>query len=167
MPVQFRQTERNNRMKHLVIFALLVILCPAHSFGQAGGKKTDSSFSLEQRLAQLKRDWGKAYVRRDAAFLENLLGEEYTVTDADGQTTNRKQIMADFHSGETTYEATSYEDAKVRIYGNVAIVAGRGTVKGRSKSGAFHRQYFSTNILVKRNGRWQAVATHISGVTSL
>lgn len=167
MPVQLRQTERNNRMKHLFIFALLVILCPGYSSGQTGGKKTNPSDSLEQRLAQLKRDWGKAYVRRDAAFLENLLGAEYSVTDDAGQTANRAEIMADFHSGETTYEATSYEDAKVKIYGNVAIVAGRGTVKGRGKSGAFHRQYFSTNVLVKRNGRWQAVATHISGVTSL
>ena len=154
-------------MKRILLIAMLLLAVPAFSFGQTASKKATASQLLEQQLIQLKRDWGNAYVRRDAAWLEEMLAEEYSVTDADGVTAHRAQLMAEFRSATRIYEATAYDDATVKVYGDVAIVAGRGMVKGRSKSGAFHRQYFSTNILVKRNGRWQAVATHISGVTSL
>ena len=96
-----------------------------------------------------------------------MLAEEYTVTDENGQTTNRAEITADFKSSQTVYEAASYDDVKVSLYGEVALVAGRGTVKGRGKTSSFSRQYFSPNVFGKRNGRWQAVATNISGVKSL
>jgi ketosteroid isomerase-like protein len=155
-------------MKRISVIVVLLVASAINAkvLGQSdAGASGDKN--VKEHLVQLKRDWGRAYVRRDAYLLEQILADEYTVTDANGQTKSRAEIMADFKTGDTTYEATSYDDARVRIYGDVAVVAGRGMVKGRNKTGSFHSQYFSTNVFVRRNGRWQAVATHISGVTSI
>lgn len=156
-------------MKRASIIIIFMLATALFTQGQLSDTKTarGSGGGIEQELIQLKRDWGKAYVQRDIVLLNRIIADEYSVTDAEGHITNRAEIVANFKSGETLYEVSSYDDAKVKVYGDVAIVAGRGTVKGRSKTGSFHTQYYSTNVFVKRDGRWQAVATHISGVKSL
>jgi uncharacterized protein (TIGR02246 family) len=135
--------------------------------GQTSDVTTIRRTSLEQELIQLKHDIGRAYVKRDAAALERLYADDYTVTDAAGETTSKVQEIERMKTGTAVYEATTYDDVKVRVYGDTAIVAGRGTVKGRGTSGAFHTEYRSTNVFVKRSGRWQVVAAHLSGVKPL
>jgi hypothetical protein len=151
-----------------------ILLCLALTLSLGGvsqalnDKKTSLQDSkLEQALIKLKHDIGKAYVDRNIAALERLYADDYTVTDDSGATTNKTQEIDRLKSGNAVYEATSYEDVKVRVYDKVAIVAGRGTVKGRGENGPFHKQYFSTNIFVQRKGVWRAVSAHISGVKDL
>lgn len=152
--------KRASLVTTLTVSAMLLML------GQTLATQTNPN-SVEQELIQLKHDWGKAYVQRDAALLDRILADDFTVTDAEGVTTTKAEEMADFKSSNVVYESSTYEDAKVRVYGDTAVVAGRGTVKGRGKTAVFHTQYFSTNVFVKRQGRWQAVASHISGVKRL
>ena len=154
-------------MRRFLIASTLLLMASVSAQGQAGAAGPRGDDSLEQQLIRVKRDWGGADVRRDIALLERILAPDYTVTDDSGHTTGRDEVMADFKAAAVTYEAASYDDVKVRVYGAVAIVAGRGTVKGRNSRGNFHREYFSTNVFFKRDGRWQAVATHISGVRAL
>jgi ketosteroid isomerase-like protein len=56
---------------------------------------------------------------------------------------------------------------KVRVYGDVAVVTGRNTIKGvwedikRDISGP----YRFTDVFVRRNGSWQCVTSQSSRVT--
>lgn len=154
-------------MRQLLFCIALTILLIAGSFAQAGKMRNVQDSKLEQSLIKLKHDIGQAYVQRDLPALERLYADDYLVTDDNGATTNKTQEIERLKSGNAVYESTSYEDVKVRVYDNVAIVAGRGTVKGHGKNGAFHKQYFSTNVFVNQNGKWRAVAAHISGVKDL
>jgi ketosteroid isomerase-like protein len=136
-------------------------------FVQASSTIPPVKDSIEQKLIHLKHEIGRAYMKRDVAALERLYADDYTVTDDQGETTNKTDEIERLQTGGVIYESTSYEDVKVRVYGNVAIVAGRGTVKGRNSSGPFHTQYYSTNMFVREKGEWRAVAAHISGVKKL
>lgn len=150
-------------------FAQIILLgaLAAAPFIWQGAAVPGGQGTLEQRLVRLKHEIGRAYVDRDVAALERLYADDYTVTDDEGVTTSKADEIARLKSGGAVYEATSYEDVRVRLYGDVAIVAGRGTVKGRGRSGPFHTQYHSTNVFVNRDGQWRAVAAHISGVKKL
>lgn len=145
-------------MSYAVILALSLALL---------GSPQANKETVEQHLIRLKHEMGQAYVVRDIAALERLYADDYTVTDSEGNTTNKTQEIDRLRTGKSTYESTSYEDVKVRVYGDTAIVAGRGTVKGRNADGPFHTEYHSTNVFVKQKGVWRAVAAHISGVKSL
>ena len=58
------------------------------------------------------------------------------------------------------------DDLKVRVYGDTAIVFGleteKSTIHGKDMSG----QHRFTDVFVKRDGRWQAVASHLSRVSA-
>jgi ketosteroid isomerase-like protein len=154
-------------MRQFLFCMALTMSLGAVCFAQTGKIQNAHNSKLEQALIKLKHDIGQAYVARDIVALERLYADDYTVTDDGGETINKTQEIERLKSGNAVYESTSYEDVKVRVYGKVALVAGRGTVKGRGKNGAFHKQYFSTNVFVNQNGKWRAVAAHISGVKDL
>jgi ketosteroid isomerase-like protein len=154
-------------MRQILFRIALVISLATGSFAQSGKTGNLQDPKLEQFLIKLKHDIGQAYVERDLAALERLYADDYTVTDDSGAITNKTQELDRLRVGSAVYESTSYEDVRVRVYDNVAIVAGRGTVKGRGKNGAFHKRYFSTNVFVNQKGKWRAVAAHISGVKDL
>jgi hypothetical protein len=43
-------------------------------------------------------------------------------------------------------------------------VAGTGVVTTADDDGPFVFEYQSSNVLIKRNGAWKAVASHVSGI---
>ena len=70
-------------------------------------------------------------------------------------------------AGHVTYESFDYTIERLRVYGQTALVAGTGRSRGRTKKGTFGTTYHSTNVFVRREGRWQAVASHLSGIKPL
>lgn len=60
---------------------------------------------------------------------------------------------------------TVLEGQRLEVFANgTAIVAGEGTAKGTDPKGAYVMTYQSTNVLIKRDGAWRAVSSHVSGV---
>lgn len=57
------------------------------------------------------------------------------------------------------YEANDVVELKVRVYGDTAIASGKQTetsiIGGKNATGIYN----FTDIFLKRNGRWQIVAT--------
>ena len=72
--------------------------------------------------------------------------------------------MADAQSGDLTFESFKINELKVRIYGDTAIVHGLETEKSKYKKEDLSGQYRFTDVFIKRDGRWQAVATHFTRV---
>jgi ketosteroid isomerase-like protein len=51
------------------------------------------------------------------------------------------------------------EDMRVRICGNAAVVTGRNVLQASLKGKDTSGPYRFTDVFVKRDGRWQCVAT--------
>ena len=49
----------------------------------------------------------------------------------------------------------SFEEMRVRLYGDIAIV--NGTTKPRKATGELVRRVRFSDVFQKRNGRWQAI----------
>ncbi len=151
----------------LPLFALLVlVVLPALDYpGEYPLHLADD----EAELRRLKgHDWPEAYRNRDTLLLERILADEFVVVDADGQASTRRDELDYLKtSGHVTYESFDYTIERLRVYGQTALVAGTGRSRGRTANGAFHTMYHSTNFFVRREGRWQAVASHLSGIKQL
>jgi ketosteroid isomerase-like protein len=113
----------------------------------------------EQALMQIERDWAAAAAANDAAGIDKLTAAEYA-GNSDGRITPKKQLLADIRSGASKVSAAEAGDLKVFVVGDTAIVHGlwkeTGTLNGKDMSG----QYRFTDTFIKRDGRWQAVATY-------
>jgi ketosteroid isomerase-like protein len=119
--------------------------------------------SPDQELIKLENEWADALVKHDWAFLDQILADDYIWTDPDGNVWTKAQFLASLKSGEDVLTAAVADEIRVRVYGDVAVVTGRTTVKEQYKGKDISGQYQWTDMWVKDYaGRWQCVASHSS-----
>ncbi len=120
--------------------------------GLAGSSaKKSSTASIAAVLMQMERDWSQAGVRKDYKTLDRIMADDWVSVDFQGKTITKSRALAAVKSAAVSGQAVELGAMKVRVFGITAIVSGTG----KDGSGS----YAWIDIFVKRDGRWQAVAS--------
>lgn len=114
--------------------------------------------AIEQQVMQLERNWCNAVVKNDAETLSAILSDDLTDVSYKGNVGSKAQDLADAKTEKTT--VCEADMMQVRIYGDVAVVVGRDTVK----STAFTGQARFTDTFVRRDGHWRCVSTQATEI---
>jgi len=149
-----------NRMIIAVSVAVLVFAVGAPSQTPAETK----TGTAEQELLNLMQDWMIAEVKSDMAFLDRFITEDCVITDPAGAVWTKAQFLQGLKSGEGAVISFALDNMKARIYGDAAVVNGRMTAKQTFKGQDISGQYQCTDMLIKKAGRWQCVAIHLSTI---
>ena len=120
--------------------------------------------SVEEALIALHAEWAKAELSRDTSALDRILAADFLYTREDGRATNKQEYIAEVQNSTDVLSTAENRNVKLRAYGNeFAVATGDFYVAGTGKDGkdidGISRW---TNVSVKRNGSWQAVAGHNS-----
>jgi ketosteroid isomerase-like protein len=142
-------------MRHItvgvVVVAASVLLVRVPVAGQAA--------SVEQTIMQLERDGGQALIKKDIATMGRILADDWVAIDYTGHTIAKTEALADLKSSASSIQSMDFGPMKVRVFGDSAVVTGsdteKSTYKGKDSSG----HYVWTDVFVKRDGRWQIVAS--------
>jgi hypothetical protein len=119
--------------------------------------------SIEKDVLQFERDACKAFLDADSAALERVLTADFTLTLSNGDVSTRADEINELRSGKVHYEVFENYDMLARLYGdNTAVVLGKTRVKGTAEGKPFDRVVQFTDTLIKRDGRWQLAAGHVS-----
>ena len=118
----------------------------------------------EDEIRRIEFEWGVAFERGDMATLDRLMADEYIVTDPLGVVRNKADSLAAVETRAVFFESSRSDDVNVRINGDTAVVTGRSTFRGRYKGWSMAGQYQYTDVLVKRQGSWLAVSSHITAL---
>lgn len=123
----------------------------------------------ETLLRELKEVlWPKAYREGDVALLDRILASEFQMVDASGDWSSKRAELDYVAKNRPTYRSLRFEIRRLDVFDNgTAVVAGRGVVLGQESDPDGDFEYQSTNVLIWRDGRWQAIASHVSGVKKL
>jgi ketosteroid isomerase-like protein len=117
-----------------------------------------------EEVKKLERVWAKAYVKRDVAFLEKHVPDDFTFTHADGSTTDKKAELGAVKSGVIALTELKIGKMKARVYGDTVVLTGHSIVKGKVGGKDVDGDYAFTDVWVKRDGRWQMVAAQVTRV---
>ena len=117
-------------------------------------------------LRQIKEvDWPKAYREQDAELLNRILADEFQMIDADGAWSSKAEELDYVRKHKSSYDSFRFVIKRLEIFENdAAVVAGTGVITDGRGAERVVTEYQSTNIFIKREGRWQAIASHVSGV---
>jgi hypothetical protein len=141
-------------MKTLTLIVLLTVFACRFSVAQT---------AAEQEVLQFERDACKAFLDADVAALERVLTPNFTLTLSNGDVSTRADEINELRSGKIHYDVFENYDMLARLYGDdVAIVLGKTSVKGTADGKPFDRVVQFTDTLIKRDGRWQLAAGHVS-----
>lgn len=121
--------------------------------------------SAQQEVLQFEREACKAFLDADVAALERVLTPEFTLTLSNGVVSTRADEINELSSRKVHYDVFENYDMLARLYGdNVAVVLGKTRVKGTAEGKPFDRVVQFTDTLIKRDGRWQLAAGHVSRI---
>src|SRR6476620_5979786 len=119
----------------------------------------------QQEVLQFERDACKAFLDADMAALERVLTSDFTLTLSNGDVETRADEINELRSGKVHYDVFENYDMLARLYGNdMAIVLGKTRVKGTADGKPFDRIVQFTDTLIRRDGRWQLAAGHVSRI---
>lgn len=104
-----------------------------------------------------------AGISRDTSVFEWLLADDYIGTAPNGEVTNKAQGIAQVKRQDLTITKIDIDDFRARIDGNSAVTNFLGTIFFKAGAEDSSMQYRYTCSFVKRNGRWQIIAIHMSG----
>jgi ketosteroid isomerase-like protein len=142
-----------------IIFALILFAVPA--VGQQTRKP-----GAEQELLKLQREWLDAYQAHDAAALERIEADDFTLTEGDGKVTTKAEDVASLKNAKPPQpdDAFDVEDVQVRLYGDTAVLIGRVIIRYRNRGQMVAEQYRYTDTYLRRRGRWQVVASQLTRI---
>lgn len=160
-------------MKKLLGVMVLIIVALSISLGQtqtpekkvekslATGEKVSASTNAEQDLIKLDKQWGEAGLRGDAAVLEGILADDFMGVSPTGVATKAQNIAEAKTEAPNITNATYVADGyTVRFLDpTTAVMTHSALEKGLNKGKEYTDQHWSMHVWVKRNDRWQVVAS--------
>jgi uncharacterized protein (TIGR02246 family) len=143
---------------------LLVASCGTSSARQAPPSTLSKA---EAEVRRLERQWLDAYEQNDADAMERIVADDFTITFPNGAMQTKLQIMSMVKSprrpGQPRMKFYT-EGVQSRVYGDTVILLGRVVTEYERDGKPAKEQSRYTDTYVRRNGRWQVVASHLSNV---
>lgn len=100
--------------------------------------------------------WPTAYRNQDTELLDRLLHDTFEMIDGEGNRSTKAKELERIATTRWDPGTFEYRIERLHIYqGRFAVIDGTGIAERYT--------YKSSNFLVKEDGEWRAIASHVSG----
>ena len=150
---------------HFMPVLTLLLFLPTRSSAQ----ETASSAKLVEELRATVRRYDDALRRGDAAAVGRFWTPDYTFVNPQGQRVTRAERLDNLRAARTAFDSLAHEpkEEQIRTYGDrdpVAVYTALLSIGGRYSGQAEQGQYRALVVWIRRDGRWQQVASQLTPV---
>ena len=146
-----------NRKAFGSMLTLFFILAVAGSFlGQ------ERSARMQEEILRMEKDFGQAAIKNDADAVGQFLTDDWIIIDPDGGVIDKARFLGVIKSGALTHEQMDSDEVRIRVYADTAIATALTRTKGKFMGQDFTTQERATDVLVKKDGRWQIVFSQLT-----
>jgi len=143
----------------------LLLFLPTRSSAQEAA----SSAKLVEELRVTVRQYDDALRRGDAAAGAQFWTPDYIFVNPRGERLTRAERVANVRAARTAFDSLAHapEEEQIRIYGEqnpLAIYTALLTIGGRYSGRAERGQYRVLVVWIRRDGRWQQLASQMTPV---
>ncbi len=116
----------------------------------------------EQQIVKLFEDGDRALMTEDVHEIERIYAEDYVQYDELGVSSRRQDLIEKLASGKVRYLSMMSTGRRIRILrDDVAIVHGSEEDDVEQEGQRFPVEYLYMDVVMKREGRWQIVASQL------
>jgi len=117
----------------------------------------------EQQILKLFEDGDRALIAADIAELSCIFADDYVQYDESGKSSTKQDVINNLNSGAIRYLSMVSTGRLIRVLkDDVAIVHGSEEDIVEQNEKRFPVRYVYMDVVVKRNGRWQIVASQLA-----
>jgi uncharacterized protein (TIGR02246 family) len=117
----------------------------------------------EQQILKLFEDGDRALIAADQAELARIYADDYIQYDESGDAHTKQDLLQNLKSGKIRYLSMVSTGRQVRVLSeDVAIVHGSEDDDVEQAGQRFPVSYIYMDVVVKRDGKWQIVASQLA-----
>ena len=148
-------------MRSLVYWCCLLVLAPEVLTAAA----QDTTVRSDQEiLVELEQKWNEAFYRKDVAFIESVLADEFRATYDDGKQGDKARELALVEEFNQQVLSAIQDQFSVRVYGDTAVVWFTLNLVGIRQGEQAEVAFRFTDVFVWRSDRWQCVSSQSTKV---
>jgi uncharacterized protein (TIGR02246 family) len=119
--------------------------------------------SDEEQILQLFEEGDRALIAADIAALSRIFAEDYIQYDESGESHTGQEVLNNLKTGTIRYLSMVSTGRRIRLLNaDVAIVHGSEEDDVEQGGQRFPVRYAYMDVVVKRDGRWQIVASQLA-----
>jgi ketosteroid isomerase-like protein len=124
-----------------------------------------TSDAVRTEITQAEDAWRKARIDGDVDFLSRFYAREGRIQGMNGKVQSREADIALFATGKIKPKFIDHGPLDIATYGDTAVVNGVDHLGGTAY-GHYGEMYLRfTDVLVKRDGRWQLIIQQATTTT--
>jgi ketosteroid isomerase-like protein len=153
-------------LKILVLLTLLAaaVLTPLAASAQTASPQASAATTASPDAAALEKlnsEWLTAYKTHDGAALDRILADDFEAIYPGGRVLKKADLIKTATNPARTISDIAWDDLKILVFGDVAVVRARSRIVGKTAEGDFSSRNDYADVYVRRAGAWRAVSAHV------
>ena len=119
--------------------------------------------SEEEQIKDLYRNYWDCMIRKDAAGLQDIMSDAYTLRHMTGTRQSREEFIDGLLAGTFNYYSAEHDGIDVKINGETAVMTGKSRVVAAVYGGRKHLWRLQGDFtLRKEQGKWKLSSSRAS-----
>lgn len=151
-------------MRQFITFLFLTL---AFTVFAAKSTEAQQQSKAEQEVRKLEREWLDAYEKFDVEAMNRIVSDDFNITFTDGSMQTKAEIIEGLKKPrDPNRPANKFRtvDVQARVYGDTVILIGTVITEWQRGDRTLRSMDRYTDTYIKRQGRWQVVASHLSNI---
>ncbi|MBO9198646.1 MULTISPECIES: nuclear transport factor 2 family protein [Niastella] len=115
-----------------------------------------------EAIKSLNEAWLKSYPARDSLTLSKILADDFILVNPRGINMTKTEVLHSLHSPEVETVSVHIDSVGVRLFGDMGLITCKTTFILRMNNKESTGKNCYSDLYAKRNGRWSAVAAHVT-----
>lgn len=117
------------------------------------------------QFTDLEDAFNAAMISNNIAQISACISDDWTLVTPEVGPVSREGILFAISSGDLVHDTMTKQIVRAEVYGDVAVVTGRGQNTGWFKGSPITADEWITDVYHRRNDRWLCVLTHLTPAT--
>ena len=119
---------------------------------------------LKNHFQEIEDNFNKAVITNDINEIKKYITSDWVLVDSQGGIIPQERFFSVIEQGLLSHSTMTKEILRVKIYGDIALVTGRGQNTGTWQGQPMEADEWVTDIYKKENEKWLCVLTHLTPV---
>src|SRR4030095_4656963 len=119
---------------------------------------------LISEFQKIEDDFNKAVISNKVDEIKKCVTEDWVLVDSQGGIIPQEGFFRMLEQGLLSHHTMTKQILRIKIYGDIALVTGRGQKTGSWQGQPLEADEWITDVYKKENDRWLCVLTHLTPV---
>ena len=119
---------------------------------------------LKKQFQQIEDSFNAAVISNSAEEIKKCITSDWVLVDSQGGIIPQEGFFSILEQGLFSHSTMTKEILRVKVYGDIALVTGRGQNTGIWQGQPLVADEWITDVYKKEDGKWLCVLTHLTPV---